>query len=77
MPEFVIAVEQITYYAIQAKDEAAAIDLVLEGEGLEISAETRDAYMSAYERYDPRGRHAPRADQAKRLAHRTPRGWMR
>ena len=44
------------YYAIQAEDEVTAIDLVLEGEGEEISSETRDAYISAYEheRSDPR-----------------------
>jgi hypothetical protein len=54
MTEFVVAIDHITYYAVQAEDEAAAIDLVLEGEGEEISSETRDAYISEYERSDPR-----------------------
>jgi hypothetical protein len=45
MPEFMVAIEHITYYAIQAEDEVTAIDLVLEGEGEEISSETRDAYI--------------------------------
>jgi hypothetical protein len=48
MPEFVVAIDHITYYAVQAEDEVTAIDLVLEGEGLEISSETRDAYISAH-----------------------------
>jgi hypothetical protein len=54
MPEFIVAIDQITYYAVQAEDEVTAIDLVLEGQGLEISSETRDAYISEYERSDPR-----------------------
>jgi hypothetical protein len=54
MTEFVVAIDHITYYAVQAEDEPAAIDLVLEGEGEEISSETRDAYISEYERSDPR-----------------------
>jgi hypothetical protein len=54
MPEFIIAIDHITYYAVQAEDEVTAIDLVLEGEGEEISSETRDAYISEYERSDPR-----------------------
>jgi hypothetical protein len=56
MPEFVVALDQITYYAIQAEDDVTAIDLVLEGEGEEMASETRDAYISAYEREssDPR-----------------------
>ncbi len=57
MPEFMVAIDHITYYAVQATDEVTAIDLVLEGQGLEISSETRDAYISAYQRSDPR-RHA-------------------
>jgi hypothetical protein len=57
MPEFVVAVDHITYYAVQAEDEVTAIDLVLEGEGLEIDSETRDASISAYESREPR-RHA-------------------
>jgi hypothetical protein len=54
MTEFVVAIDHITYYAVQAEDEAAAIDLVLEGEGEELSSETRDAYISEYERSDLR-----------------------
>jgi hypothetical protein len=34
MPEFMVAIDHITYYAIQAEDEVTAIDLVLEGRGL-------------------------------------------
>ena len=54
MPEFIIAIDHITYYVVQAEDEVTAIDLVLEGEGEEISSETRDAYISENERSDPR-----------------------
>jgi len=54
MPEFMVAIDHITYYAVQAEDEVTAIDLVLEGQGLEISSETRDAYMSEYEYSDTR-----------------------
>jgi hypothetical protein len=57
MPEFMVAIDQITYYAVQATDQVTAIDLVLEGQGLEISSETRDAYISEYQSSDPR-RHA-------------------
>jgi hypothetical protein len=57
MAEFIVAIDHITYYAVQAEDEVTAIDLVLEGEGLEISSETRDAYITEYERSTPR-RHA-------------------
>jgi hypothetical protein len=46
MPEFIVAIDHITYYAVRAADEVAAIDLALEGEGLEISSETRDAYIA-------------------------------
>jgi hypothetical protein len=52
MPEFIVAIDHITYYAVQAGDEVTAIDLVLEDQGLEISSETRDAYITAYERSD-------------------------
>jgi hypothetical protein len=48
MPEFIVAIDHITYYAVQAEDEVTAIDLVLEGEGEEISSETRDAYISGH-----------------------------
>ena len=54
MPEFMVAIDHITYYAVQAEDEVTAIDLVLEGEGEEISSETRDAYISENERREPR-----------------------
>jgi hypothetical protein len=54
MPEFMVAIDHVTYYAVQAEDEVTAIDLVLEGQGLEISSETHDAYISAYESSDPR-----------------------
>jgi hypothetical protein len=33
MAEFIIAIDHITYYVVQAEDEVTAIDLVLEGEG--------------------------------------------
>ena len=52
MAEFIVAVDQITYYAVQAADEITAIDLVLEGGGLEIASETRDASITAYESSD-------------------------
>jgi hypothetical protein len=57
MPEFMVAIDHITYYAVQAEDEVTAIDLVLEGQGQEIASETRDAYICEYESRDPR-RHA-------------------
>ncbi len=57
MPEFIVAIDHITYYAVQAADEVTAIDLVLEGQGLEISSETHDAYISEYQSSDL-GRHA-------------------
>ena len=49
MPEFIVAIDHITYYAVQAEDEVTAIDLALEGQGLEIDSETRDAYISEYQ----------------------------
>jgi hypothetical protein len=49
MPEFIVAIDHVTYYAVEAEDEITAIDLVLEGQGLEISSETRDAYISEYQ----------------------------
>ena len=55
MPEFIVAIDHITYYAVQAEDEVTAIDLVLEDQGLEIASETRDAYITEYE-----SSHAPR-----------------
>jgi hypothetical protein len=54
MPEFIVAIDHITYYAIQAEDEVAAIDLVLEGQGEEVSSDTRDAYITEYQSSDPR-----------------------
>jgi hypothetical protein len=54
MPEFIVAIDHMTYYAVQAEDEVTAIDLVLEGEGEEISSETRDASISEHERREPR-----------------------
>jgi len=54
MPEFMVAIDHITYYAVRAEDEVTAIDLVLEGEGQEISSETRDAYISENKSSDPR-----------------------
>ena len=49
MPEFLVAVDHITYYAVQAQDEVTAIDLALEGQGLEMDSETHDAYISDYQ----------------------------
>ena len=54
MPEFIVAIDHVTYYAVQAEDEVTAIDLALEGEGQEVSSETRDAYISAYQSSEPR-----------------------
>jgi hypothetical protein len=54
MPEFIVAIDHITYYAIEAEDEVAAIDLVLEGQGEEVSSDTRDAYITEYQSSDPR-----------------------
>ena len=53
MPEFIVAIDHITYYAIQAEDEVTAIDLVLEGQGEEVSSDTRDAYITEYQSSDP------------------------
>ena len=54
MPEFIVAIDHITYYAIQAEDAVTAIDLVLEGQGEEVSSDTRDAYITEYQSSDPR-----------------------
>jgi hypothetical protein len=54
MTEFIVAIDHITYYVVQAEDEVSAIDLVLEGQGEEISSETRDAYITEYQSSDPR-----------------------
>jgi hypothetical protein len=60
MVEYIVAIDHITYYAVQAEDEVSAIDLVLEGEGLEIASETRDAYITEYEAATRGARRAPR-----------------
>jgi hypothetical protein len=60
MPEFMVAIDHVTYYAVRAGHAVTAIDLVLEGQGLEIASETRDAYISEYERSDPRRDTCPR-----------------
>ncbi len=49
MAEFIVAIDRITYYAVQAEDEVTAIDLALEGQGQEITSDTRDAYISDYQ----------------------------
>jgi hypothetical protein len=49
MSEFIVAIDRITYYAVQAEDEVTAIDLALEGQGEEVTADTRDAYISEYQ----------------------------
>jgi hypothetical protein len=54
MPEFLVAIDHLTYYAVQAENEAIAIDLALEGQGIEIDSETRDAYISDYQSIEPR-----------------------
>jgi hypothetical protein len=54
MSEFMVAIDHHTYYAVQAEDEVTAIDLALEGQGLEIDSETRNPYISAYESSDTR-----------------------
>jgi hypothetical protein len=50
MAEFIVAIDRITYYAVQAEDEVTAIDLALEGQGEEVTSDTRDAYISEYQR---------------------------
>jgi hypothetical protein len=57
MAEFIVAIDHITYYAVQAEDEVTAIGLVLEDQGVEISSETRDAHITEYESRNSR-RHA-------------------
>ena len=49
MSEFIVAIDHITYYAVQAEDEVTAIDLALEGQGEEVASDTRDAYISEYQ----------------------------
>ena len=50
MAEFIVAIDHITYYAVEAEDEVTAIDLVLEGQGEEVTSDTRDAYISEDQR---------------------------
>ncbi len=54
MAEFIVAVDHMTSYAVRAADEVTAIELVLEGEGLEIASETHDASIAEYERTNSR-----------------------
>jgi hypothetical protein len=54
MPEFIVAIDHITYYTVQAQDEVTAIDLALEDQGLEIDCDIRDAYITAFQSSDPR-----------------------
>jgi len=57
MPEFIVAITCATYYAVEAEDDVTAVALALEGEGQEISSETREASVCPYER-PHRRRHA-------------------
>ena len=50
---------------VEAVDEITAIDLVLEGHGLEISSETRDAYISEYHTAPPDHPPDPWADRRR------------
>jgi hypothetical protein len=59
MTEFIVAIDHTTYHAVRAEDRVTAIDLVLEGEGLEISSETRDAYITEYQSSAPLRRCRP------------------
>ena len=68
MPEFIVAIDHITYYAVQAEDEVTAIDLVLEGQGLEVDSETRDAYIAEYQGSDGDHLPDPWTDHRKRHA---------
>jgi hypothetical protein len=49
MPDFMVAIDHIIYYAVRAENEIIAIELVLEGQGLEIDSETCDAYITTYQ----------------------------
>ena len=69
MPEFIVAIDHITYYAVQAEDEVTAIDLVLEDQGLEIASETRDASITEYERSESRRHTSPEGGPSHRLCH--------
>jgi hypothetical protein len=50
MPEFIVTITCATYYAVQAEDDVIAVALALEGEGQELSSETREASICPYER---------------------------
>jgi hypothetical protein len=54
MLECMVAIGQMSDDAVQAGDDLTAIDLVLAGQGLEISSETRDASIREYACSDPR-----------------------
>jgi hypothetical protein len=70
MVEFIVAVDHLTYDAVQAEDEVTAIDLVLLGEQeLEISSVTRDASMTGYERRKPRRHTSPEGGPSHRSCH--------
>jgi hypothetical protein len=69
MAECIVAVDHLTYDAVQAEDEVTAIDLVLEEQGLEISSETRDASMTEYERREPRRHTSPEGGPSHRSCH--------
>ena len=45
MPEFIVAIDHITYYAVQAEDEVTAIDLALEGQGFDPLRDARCLYQ--------------------------------
>jgi hypothetical protein len=46
MPEGMVAIDQMPDGAVQAEEDVMAIERVLEGQGREMSSETRDASMS-------------------------------
>jgi hypothetical protein len=54
MPEFFVAIDHLTSYAVQAEDEVSAIDLALEGQGIKMDSETRDSYISDYQKLELR-----------------------
>jgi hypothetical protein len=45
MAECIVTIDHITYDTVQAEDEITAIDLALEGQGVEVTSEMRDAYI--------------------------------
>jgi hypothetical protein len=42
MAECIVAIDRITYYAVQAEDDVTATDLALDGREKEVTSETRD-----------------------------------